>query len=192
MKRRQAARKFPKADSKQILSVALATVNTVNTLTPLALPIVAAARDLPQTRYTETAAADGRTLLIGGAEVLDRIIFRVAEAGGTITGNVTVTVDTDHDTINSGGTQTVINGGTASVTTISSGGTQNILTSGHATFTTVENSGTQNISAAGMAVNGTITFGGTQNVLTDGQAILTTVQSGGTQSVSTGGMDYRH
>ncbi|HWR30151.1 MAG TPA: autotransporter outer membrane beta-barrel domain-containing protein [Negativicutes bacterium] len=192
-------------DGKRILSVVLATVNGVNTVGPLALPIAAAARDLPRERYA--AVEKYRTYLAGGAEVLDRVVFRVAHASSqTINWSVTVYGDTDHDTIvnggmqyvgkggisatatsttiNSGGRQYVGSGGTADNTTVNDGGTQKVSANGEANYTIITSGGTQNVSSSGTATSATINDGGLQFVSGDGEADNTTINSGGTQSIS--------
>ena len=179
-------------DGKHILSVVLATVNGVNTVGPLALPIVAAARDFPRERYA--AVEKYRTYLAGGAEVLDRVVFRVAHASSqTISGSVTVSGSTDHDTIVSGGSQYVGDYGipaTATSTTINSGGWQYIGYGNTVTNTTINNSGSQSVPAFGTATSTTINSGGSQSVSAYGTATSTTINDGGYQSVSGLGEAY--
>jgi autotransporter passenger strand-loop-strand repeat protein len=91
-------------------------------------------------------------------------------------------------TINSGGTQDVLAGGTAYDTTVNSAGLQYIdgATKGYAYSTTVNSGATQEVAFGGTAVD-TLVRGGTQQVDSGGTAISTTITSGGVDDILAGG-----
>ena len=186
-------KRTPKNSSlKQKLTIALSVVNALNMVAPIALPYVNVARNV---------RADG-----GQAErlsdALARSLYSTAQAlrGGYKDSVTNETVS--NQTIPSGGTQNVgeggiacsiaiiggtqiVNGGETQNVSVSNGGTQ-IISAGTATGTVIMEDGKQFVSRGGTATSTTIQ-GGTQTVQSSGTANFTTVKSGGVQEIIGGG-----
>ncbi|WP_093730102.1 AIDA repeat-containing protein [Succiniclasticum ruminis] len=96
-------------------------------------------------------------------------------------------------TVNDGGTAQVSAGGTMSNTTVNGGGVQNVNYDGTANYTTVSGSNaTQNVNSGGRASNITVGSGGMQVVFDGGSADHTIVATSGSQVVSGGRVTSTH
>jgi len=89
--------------------------------------------------------------------------------------------------VDSGATECVLSGGTASFTMVSSGGDDAVYAGGTATGTVVSSGGYEVVSSGGVAIGTTVSNGGYEVVSSGGAAISTTVNSDGRQAVSYSG-----
>lgn len=168
------------------LAVVMALVNGLNSAAPLVLPLAAIDDAAPVARRGDIERELANSFNRGG-QLLDYLFFSTAYAE-VINDGATKNVEpansnspADGDTINSGGTQNVNNGGSATNTTVN-GGIQNVNNGGIVSGTII-NSGIQNVHS-GTAIDTTIS-GGTQTVY--GSATGTTIHGGGKQIVYASG-----
>ncbi|PWT86146.1 MAG: hypothetical protein C5B56_12900 [Proteobacteria bacterium] len=135
---------------------------------------------------SETAGGSAlyTTIAAGGTET---VLAQGSDTGAVVAGVQIVRGDAIGAEVVAGGTQSVVNGGTASNTLVEAGGTQNVAMGGTASNALVEMGGTQTVSKGGVATNTSIGSGGTESVGTGGVANNTLVETGGTQIISKGG-----
>ena len=167
------------------IAVAVSVVNLLNMSTPLVLPYVNVAGQVP--------AAGGQ--IVQFADTAQSVLYGTAQAA-----EYTVPPDSTIETMNDGDTMNINDGGNGTVTTMS-GGEQYVSSGGTGTVTTM-NSGSQLVHAGGTGtvstmnngaqyVSGTGTVstmsGGTQVVNNGGTGTVTNMNSGGVQNVSSGG-----
>ncbi len=86
--------------------------------------------------------------------------------------------------VNSGGTESVFDGGTAIDTTVNAGGTENLALNGTSSGTTVNGGGTETV--YGLAQSSVINNGGMQFVYAGGNVSEGHVSSGGSLTISGG------
>jgi autotransporter passenger strand-loop-strand repeat protein len=90
-------------------------------------------------------------------------------------------------TVSAGGTEYVLNGGTASGTVVSSGGTQNVYSGGVASSTTVLSGGIEYVLSGGTASGTVISAGGTEILQTGATQAGSINFAGGNGTLSIGG-----
>ena len=189
------------------IAVAVSVVNLLNMSTPLVLPYVNVAGQVP--------AAGGQ--IVQFADTAQSVLYGTAQAAEyTVPPDSTIETMNDGDTMNindggngtvttmSGGEQYVSSGGTGTVETMSngfqyvysggtgtvnemSGGAQNVFDGGNGTVTNMNSGGVQNVSSGG---TGTVTHmfnGGTQKIVTGGKGTINFMHNGGKQEILKGG-----
>ena len=168
---------------EKALTMAVATINVLNTMAPLGVQYVEMTKDIARHTKIDRQVAEFTELVIeNGGRLLDNMLFTKAEAfTDPVTGVVT------GETVTSG-SQNIKSGGTANITTINSGGTQYLSSGGLANNTTINSVGTQHVSSGGIANSTTINSIGYQYVSNGGVASSTTINYAGTQFISSGGL----
>ena len=182
---------------KKSLTVAVATINMVNNMLPIAIPYLTLAQPLLNKAQIDRPIDD---LLQNGGQALDNLLFGRAEAGYTdpVSSGVVyneildgrqyilnggTTIDTN---INAGGWQIVSSGGVASNTIINFTGRQDVSTGGMVDGTVINKDAGQNVFSGGVANNTTINSTGRQDIYNKGVASVTIVNSGGLQDLYDG------
>lgn len=190
------SKQMNKKTLQKLLSFAIATVNTANAISPIAIPY---ANMLRETNFDYREIVVSREHIVQkGVQTLDNIFFTTAEAAYSpkVPSGRTGVV---YDELVTGGSQTIGSGGTAINTTVSFGG-QDVSTYGLADKTVVQKSGHQTVyydasatntilnsagyqSLYGFAANTFINSGAAQYVYTGGNAEQSIIESGGSQYV---------
>lgn len=176
---------------QKILSFAVATMNTANALSPLAMPYAAMFKEV-NVDYSNLITTGNRTLQQGG-QLLDLLFFKTVEAA-EYTPHVTIinspiineTLGGTEDDIYS--MQYIHQGGTTLNATIKQYGTQSVGNGGLASMTVIESGGRQIINGGGTSLNIVKNSGATLAVVVaaNSTTVVTGLHESGAFSISNG------
>jgi autotransporter passenger strand-loop-strand repeat protein len=126
--------------------------------------------------------ASGTSVQSGGAVISTGVVVYQTSTGFSFFPTVANAI-----VLNSGESEYILPGGSATSTTVSSGGCEAVYSGGTAISTTAGSGGDENVYAHGIAIGTAVGSGGDENVYAHGIAIGTAVGSGGDEFVSAGG-----